>query len=121
VVVVVEVGGTVVVDVVVEVDVLVELVVVVVGQHMLSRLLIIITSSDKIIKSSVIFVMSSVSNATSAATLHITLLNLSRIVFNPSQVFTSVQGRGVLSYVITLVPIIVILFISEHSAILYLI
>ena len=64
-----------------------------------------------IITSSVIFVISSVSIATLAVTVHTTASNLARIAFNPSQVFTSVQGSGVLSYVIALVPIIVVLFI----------
>jgi hypothetical protein len=69
------------------------------------------TSSVISITSSVRLVTSSVILATLADTLHIIALNLLRIVFKPSHVFTSVQGSGVLSYVTALVPNIVVLFI----------
>ena len=69
-----------------------------------------VISSVITITSSVRFITSSVMTSTLAFTSHIIALNLLRIVFNPSHVFTSVQGSGVLSYVTALVPFIVVLF-----------
>ena len=69
-----------------------------------------ITSSIIIIKSSVRFVISSVRISTLFVASHIIASNLASMVFNPSHVFTSVQGSGVPSYVTALVPNIVVLF-----------
>ena len=70
-----------------------------------------------IIRSSVMFVTSSIRMFTLAVAEHMTSLNLLRITFNPSQVFTSVQGSGVLSYETALVPFIVVVFIWGQFAI----
>jgi hypothetical protein len=63
--------------------------------------------------------MFSVSVSTSALAVHKTLLNLSMTVFRLSHVFTSVQGSGVLSYEIALVPFTVVLFMLEQLAMFY--
>jgi len=103
------------VDVLVEVDVLVDvlllLVVVVVGQHIASWPYMLVISSSIVFILLVIFVTFSVISFTPIIVSHITVSNLARIVFKPSHVSTSVQGSGVPSYVTALVPIIVVLFI----------